>query len=89
MTTTRSYSVLSSSQLVGHDPLSVALIDETQRDETQREGEDDEVEPAAPGCCCTGISQRYVLAALLHTGLAVCYAMRVGMSVAAAPPAAL
>ena len=84
MTTTRSYSVLSSSQLVGHDPLSVALIDETQRD-----GEDDEVEPAAPGCCCTGISQRYVLAALLHTGLAVCYAMRVGMSVAAAPPAAL
>ena len=84
MTTTRSYSVLSSSQLVGHDPLSVALIDETQR-----EGQDDEVEPAAPGCCCTGISQRYVLAALLHTGLAVCYAMRVGMSVAAAPPAAL
>ena len=84
MTATRSYSVLSSSQLVGHDPLSVALIDETQRD-----GEDDEVEPAAPGCCCTGISQRYVLAALLHTGLAVCYAMRVGMSVAAAPPAAL
>ena len=77
--TVSSYPVLLLSRLVGHDPLSVALIDDTKR-----EVEDDEAEPAAPGSCLTSISQRYVLAVLLHTGLAVCYAMRVGMSVAAA-----
>ena len=82
--TVSSYPVLLLSRLVGHDPLSVALIDDTKR-----EVEDDEAEPAAPGSCLTSISQRYVLAVLLHTGLAVCYAMRVSMSVAAAPPAAL
>ena len=58
------------------DPRSVPLIDGAAGCEA--------APAAAPPRC--RVPQRLVLAVLLHTGLAVTYAMRVGLSVVAAPP---